>query len=108
MAIKIVKESKGKGMIDVLGDVKESKCNESEELDRELFTSLVKLGDKPYDGYSILNDGYFVKRIYAESDDDAVKQFRVWVDNGGMKNESCENKRKSVQESKMKIKRTLI
>ena len=31
--------------------------NESDELDRKGFTTIVKLGDHPYDGYSILNDG---------------------------------------------------
>ena len=40
---------------------------------------LVKLGRDPYDGYSILNDGYFVKRIYAESDEDAIRQFRNYL-----------------------------
>ena len=60
---------------------KESKkINESEEIDRKLFVSLVRLGDKPYDGYSILNDGNFVKRIYAENDIDAKRQFRDWLD----------------------------
>lgn len=59
-------------------DFKIEECNlkESKEIDRKGFVSLVKLGEKPYDGYSILNDGYFVERIYAESDEDAIKQFR--------------------------------
>jgi len=68
---------------------------ESEELDRHYFASLVKLGDHPYDGYSILNDGYFVRRIHAESDDDAIQQFRDWVDNGGTsqrESKVCESK----------------
>ena len=81
------------------------KITESEELDREYFASLVKLGDKPYDGYSILNDGYFVKRIYAESDDDAVKQFRAWVDKGGMKNESCSGEKCESRERDIEIRK---
>lgn len=59
---------------------------ESKELDRQLFVSLVKLGDEPYEGYSILNDGNFVKRIYANSDEDAIKQFRKYIN----KNESLD------------------
>ena len=66
---------------------------ESKELDRQAFVSLVKLGDNSYDGYSILNDGNFVERIYAKSDDDAIKQFRAWLDKGGTKlKESLEGK----------------
>lgn len=56
---------------------------ESTELDRQAFVSLVKLGDKPYNGYSILNDGNFVKRLYAGSDEDAISQFRDWIGRGG-------------------------
>lgn len=44
----------------------------SEELARELFASLIKLG---YGEYSILNDGYFVEKFYASSDEEAVKKF---------------------------------
>lgn len=44
----------------------------SEEIARELFVSLIKLG---YGAYSILNDGYFVEKIYADSDDEAIKKF---------------------------------
>lgn len=68
----------------IVAKSKNESLKESKELDRKAFISLVKLGNKPYDGYSILNDGYFVKRIYANSDDDAIKQFRDYVD----KNES--------------------
>ena len=78
---------------------KGNKCKslkEGEELDRELFVSLVKL--HPY-GYSILNDGNFVKRVYAETDDDAIKQFRDWIDKGGM---SIEEGKKCKNESKLK------
>lgn len=60
--------------------LKNESLNEADELDRKGFTTIVKLGDYPYDGYSILNDGYFVKRIYSESDEDAVKQFRDWLE----------------------------
>lgn len=44
----------------------------SDELARKGFVSLVRL--YPY-GYSVLNDGYFVCRIAAENDDDAIRQF---------------------------------
>lgn len=44
----------------------------SEEIARELFVSLIKLG---YGAYSILNDGYFVEKIYADSDEEAIKKF---------------------------------
>ena len=66
----------------VVADDKVEECNlkESKEIDRKGFVSLVKLGEKPYDGYSILNDGYFVERIYAESDEDAIEQFRDRVE----------------------------
>lgn len=43
-----------------------------DELARKGFVSLVRL--YPY-GYSVLNDGYFVCRIAAENDDDAIRQF---------------------------------
>jgi len=52
---------------------------ESTEIDRQLFVSLVKLGDNPYDGYSILNDGNFVTRIYAESDEEAKQKFQDYI-----------------------------
>ena len=44
----------------------------SEEIARELFVSLIKLG---YGAYSVLNDGYFVEKIYADSDEEAIKKF---------------------------------
>ena len=47
---------------------------------RELFGTLIKLGDNPWNGYSILIDNNFVKRIHATSDQDAIKEFRNWVD----------------------------
>lgn len=55
------------------------RVKDSEEIDRQLFTSLIRYGDHPYDGYAILRDGNFVKRIYAESDRDAIKQFRDYL-----------------------------
>lgn len=64
---------------------------ESKELDRKLFMSLIKLGDNSWDGYSILNDGNFVKRIYADNDREAIRKFRDFLDK---KNESC-NARKN-------------
>lgn len=51
----------------------------SREIVRELFASLIKLGDNPWNGYSILIDGNFVKRVYASSDQEAIKEFRNWV-----------------------------
>lgn len=51
----------------------------SREIARELFASLIKLGDNPWNGYSILIDGNFVKRVYASSDQEAIKEFRNWV-----------------------------
>lgn len=65
---------------------------ESKELDRKLFMSLVKLGDNSWDGYSILNDGSFVKRIYADNDREAIRKFRDFLDK---KNESCHGKNES-------------
>ena len=62
------------------------RITEGEELDRKGFVSLIRLGDHPYDGYSVLNDGYFVRRIYAESDDEAVDKFNQFL---ARKNESC-------------------
>lgn len=72
------------------------RIRESKELDRKAFVSLVKLGRNPYDGYSILNDGYFVKRIYAESDEDAIRQFRDYL---ARKNEGL-NRRRGIRESR--------
>ena len=40
----------------------------SREIARELFASLIKLGDNSWNGYSILIDNNFVKRVYATSD----------------------------------------
>ena len=51
----------------------------SREIAREVFASLIKLGDNPWNGYSILIDGNFVKRVYASSDQEAIKEFRNWV-----------------------------
>lgn len=52
------------------------RIKESTEIDRQLFKSLVKLDDGEY---SILNDGYFVKKIFAETDTDAIKEFRKYL-----------------------------
>ena len=52
----------------------------SREIARELFASLIKLGENSWNGYSILIDGNFVKRVYASSDQKAIKEFRNWVD----------------------------
>lgn len=61
---------------------------DSKELARKLFVSLIKLGDNPWEGYTILNDGNFVKRIYAESDKDAIKQFNEYLDSKKSKRDS--------------------
>lgn len=48
----------------------------NDELARKGFVSLVKL--RPY-GYSVLNDGYFVCRISATDDNDAISQFNDFI-----------------------------
>lgn len=48
----------------------------NDELARNGFVSLVKL--RPY-GYSVLNDGYFVCRIAANDDNDAIRQFNDFI-----------------------------
>lgn len=50
-------------------------------IDQSLFMRLIKLGNHPYDGYSILNDFNFVQRIHADSDEDAIRQFREFLNN---------------------------
>lgn len=52
----------------------------SREIARELFASLIKLGENSWNGYSILIDGNFIKRVYASSDQEAIKEFRNWID----------------------------
>lgn len=60
-------------------DSKKAHFKDSKEIARQLFVSLIKYGDNPYEGYAILRDGNFVKRIYAESDKDAIKQFNDYL-----------------------------
>ena len=79
---------------DVVKESYRRRIRESKEIDRKALVSLVKLGRNPYDGYSILNDGYFVKRIYAESDEDAIRQFRDYL---ARKNEGL-NRKRSIKE----------
>ena len=54
-------------------------------LARKVFVTLVKLYPR---GYSILNDGYFVKKIYAASDDEAIRQFNELATKGKLLTES--------------------
>ena len=55
-------------------------------LARKVFVTLVKLYPR---GYSILNDGYFVKKIYAASDDEAIRQFNELATKGQLLTESA-------------------
>lgn len=54
-------------------------------LARKVFVTLVKLYPR---GYSILNDGNFVKKIYAASDDEAIRQFNELATKGQLLTES--------------------
>lgn len=54
-------------------------------LARKVFVTLVKLYPR---GYSILNDGNFVKKIYAASDDEAIRQFNELATKGELLTES--------------------
>lgn len=61
------------------------------EIARHFFASLIKLGDNPWNGYSILIDGNFVKRVYASSDQEAIDQFNKWVEERNGKNDFKRN-----------------
>lgn len=61
-------------------------------LARKVFVTLVKLYPR---GYSILNDGNFVKKIYAASDDEAIRQFNELATKGQLLTESV---KKAVKE----------
>lgn len=61
-------------------------------LARKVFVTLVKLYPR---GYSILNDGNFVKKIYAASDDEAIRQFNELATKGKLLTESV---KKAVKE----------
>ena len=54
-------------------------------LARKVFVTLVKLYPR---GYSILNDGNFVKKIYAASDEEAIRQFNELATKGKLLTES--------------------
>ena len=58
----------------------ESLKESNNEIARKGFMSLIKYGDQPWEGYAILNDGYFVKRIYSEYDEDAISQFEKYLE----------------------------
>ena len=63
--------------IDSEDSMKDSKrIRDGEELARKGFMTLVKL--YPY-GYSILNDGNFVKRVNASDDDEAIEKFNEFL-----------------------------
>lgn len=49
---------------------------ESKEVDRDLFVSLVDLGNG---SYSILNDGYFVTKVYADNVEEAKRIFKDFL-----------------------------
>lgn len=67
-------------------------------LARKVFVTLVKLYPR---GYSILNDGNFVKRIYAASDDEAIRQFNELATKGELLTESVKRViEKPITESK--------
>ena len=72
-------------------------------LARKVFVTLVKLYPR---GYSILNDGYFVKKIYAASDDEAIRQFNELATKGKL---LTENVKKAVKEQIVETKhQTLV
>ncbi len=59
--------------------------NEGEDIiARKFFVTLKKLYPR---GYSILNDGNFVKKIYAASDEDAIRQFNELATEGKLLSE---------------------
>lgn len=67
-------------------------------LARKVFVTLVKLYPR---GYSILNDGNFVKKIYAASDDEAIRQFNELATKGELLTESVKRViEKPITESK--------
>lgn len=67
-------------------------------LARKVFVTLVKLYPR---GYSILNDGNFVKKIYAASDDEAIRQFNELATKGQLLTESVKKTvEKPITESK--------
>lgn len=63
-------------------------------LARKVFVTLVKLYPR---GYSILNDGNFVKKIYAASDDEAIRQFNELATKGELLTESINKAIKTVK-----------
>ena len=67
-------------------------------LARKVFVTLVKLYPR---GYSILNDGYFVKKIYAASDEEAIRQFNELATKGKLLTESV---KKAVKEQVVEAK----
>ena len=72
-------------------------------LARKVFVTLVKLYPR---GYSILNDGNFVKYIYAASDEEAIRQFNELATKGKLLTESV---KKAVKEQIVEAKhKTLV
>ena len=74
-------------------------------LARKVFVTLVKLYPR---GYSILNDGYFVKKIYAASDDEAIRQFNELATKGKLLTENISNRIDSDSDSTLKEERKII
>lgn len=66
---------------------------------RKVFVTLVKLYPR---GYSILNDGYFVKKIYAASDEEAIRQFNELATKGQLLTECL--KKRTLKESTKEVK----
>ena len=74
-------------------------------LARKVFVTLVKLYPR---GYSILNDGYFVKKIYAASDEEAIRQFNELATKGKLLTENISNRIDSDSDSTLKEERKII
>ena len=68
-------ETPFKDLIDKLDAEDHQGLKEEVELDRKNFTSLVKSRE----GYFVLVDGTYEKRIVADNDEDAIKQFQDYL-----------------------------
>lgn len=51
----------------------------SEEIARKYFVTLNKEKERGFTRYFILNDGYYVKDIVADSDEEAVDKFNKYL-----------------------------
>lgn len=80
--------------------VKES-LYDPEELARKYFVALYKDYDKTYNipRYFVMNDGYFVKNIIADSDEEAIRKFNAEYRKGSLESKSRKvNGRKRINE----------